>query len=188
MTWIFGCHQHSSGRKSHASEWQNQARLRADALAFPVNTSKHFSDFSVHIYYLLAYIWPAVYHLTCVSAVWWQCESDSPTDGHVEVTDLDPRRDFPPLLFLPHSFLLPPHKKNISAFSVTQERVRGKLGEEGVNRSRLRVFHDLFLLPKNMISFQLVNVDFFSIWKQSNNAWKRFIKHIPPNFFFVTHL
>lgn len=41
-----------------------------------------------------------------------------------------------------------------------------------------------------MISFQLVIVDFFSIWKQSNkmNAWNKFIKHIPPYFCFVTHL
>lgn len=47
-----------------------------------------------------------------------------------------------------------------------------------------------FYFPKNMISFQLVIVDFFSIWKQSNkmNAWNKFIKHIPPYFCFVTHL
>lgn len=53
-----------------------------------------------------------------------QCESDSQTDGHVEVSDLDPCGDFPPLLFLPTPSSFPTPKKVFLLFSARQERAR----------------------------------------------------------------
>lgn len=109
---------------------------------------------------------------TRVSAAWWRRESENQTDGHVEVTDLNPLREFPPSS---SSF---PQKKSCLLFFPPSDRVNRKLKIKLRKHNKKTWGYVLVLFCRNINSFHLWLIVLVNK-SPAKQMQMTFIKHIP---------